>query len=106
VICPYAAFAMGEVELAAMLSAATGNAYTGEDLLRAGERIYNQERMFNIRAGFSRKDDTLPERFFGGDGIDRELFRNILTEYYHLRGWDERGVPSQEKLQELGLWEG
>jgi len=106
VICPYAAFALGEVELAALLSAATGKAYTGEELLRAGERIYNLERMFNIGAGFSRKDDTLPERFFGGDGIDRELFRNVLTEYYHFRGWDERGVPSQEKLQELGLWEG
>jgi aldehyde:ferredoxin oxidoreductase len=105
VICPYAAFAMGEVELAALLSAATGKAYTGEGLLRAGERIYNLERMFNIRAGFSREDDTLPERFFDGDGINRELFRNVLAEYYHFRGWDERGVPSKNKLQELGLRE-
>lgn len=105
VICPYAAFAMGEVELAALLSAATGKAYTGEELLRAGERIYNQERMFNIKAGFSWEDDTLPERFFDKDGIDRELFGNVRDEYYHFRGWDKRGVPSKEKLQELGLWE-
>jgi aldehyde:ferredoxin oxidoreductase len=105
VICPYAAFAIGEVEFASLLSTATGKSYTAEELLRAGERIYNLERMYNIKIGFSRKDDTLPERFFGEDGIDRELFGNTLTDYYHFRGWDETGVPSKEKLQELGIWE-
>ena len=105
VICPYATFAMGEVELASLLSAATGKTYTAEELLRSGERIYNLERMYNTKAGFSREDDALPERFFEEGGIDREEFRNALTDYYHFRGWDERGVPLQEKLQELGLQE-
>ena len=105
VICPFAVFAMGEVELASLLSAATGKTYTAEELLRCGERIYNLERVLNLREGFSQEDDTLPERFFGKDGLDRGAFMKALDDYYHFRGWDEKGRPTREKLQELGLGE-
>ena len=73
------------------------------EFLKCGERIWNLERLFNNKAGFSRNDDTLPERFFENGGIDKTGFEKSLDEYYQLRGWDESGVPTQEKLRELGI---
>ncbi len=111
VLCIFSSFTMSEVEYANMLSAATGVDYSTEEFRKCGERIWNLERLFNIKAGFSRKDDTLPERFFGSGinspylntGISRAEFEKALDEYYCLRGWDENGVPTQEKLKELNL---
>ncbi|VVB91030.1 Tungsten-containing aldehyde ferredoxin oxidoreductase [uncultured archaeon] len=103
VLCTFASFAMSEREFADMLSAATGVDYSVEEFLKCGERIWNLERLFNIGAGFTRKDDTLPERFFGGGGINRAEFEKALDEYYHFRGWSDEGVPAEEKLRELGL---
>jgi len=70
--------------------------------------------MFNIREGFSRKDDTLPERYFTeptpvglpivkGKKIDTNAFEKLLDEYYVLHGWDEKGYPKKETLESLGL---
>jgi len=84
------------------------------DLMEVGERIYTLERMFNLREGFSRKDDTLPERYFKeptpvglpiskGKKIDRERFEKMLDEYYELHNWDRNGVPKKEQLDKLGL---
>ena len=106
VMCPFSMLAIGEGELAAMLSHVTGKKYTGEDMLTAGERIFNLERMFNLKAGFSRKDDMLPERFFGEDGIDMDEFGKAISEYYHFRGWDDDGIPTEEKLKRLGISRG
>ncbi len=103
VLCLFSSFAMADAEFAAMLRTATGVDYSTEEFLKCGERIWNLERMFNIRAGFSRKDDTLPERFFESGGIERMEFEKALDEYYLLRGWDEFGEPTEEKLRELGL---
>ncbi|MBN2110079.1 MAG: aldehyde ferredoxin oxidoreductase family protein [Methanosarcinaceae archaeon] len=103
VLCPFASFAIAEVELANLLTAATGADYSAEELLLAGERIYNLERVFNNNSGISGNADTLPGRFFGKDDIDRELFKKALSEYYHFRGWDEKGIPAQRKLDELGI---
>jgi len=102
-VCKFASFAIEEEEFAALLSAVTGIHYSPEDLMRAGERIWNLERLFNIGAGFTRADDTLPERLFGNDGIDRSGFDRALSEYYHFRGWGGDGVPTDEKLEELGI---
>jgi aldehyde:ferredoxin oxidoreductase len=72
-----------------------------------GERIWNLERLYNVREGFSKADDTLPERFFdesvNGRVIDREEFLNTLAEYYRMRGWDENGVPTESTLKRLGV---
>ena len=102
-VCKFASFAMDEEELAALLNAVTGIHYSPEELLRTGERIWNLERMFNNSVGFTRADDTLPARLFGKDGIHKDDFDRALSEYYHFRGWNEEGVPTDEKLKELGL---
>jgi len=94
---------------AALLEAVTGEGYTVDNMLLAGERIWNLERLFNLRAGFTKKDDTLPKRMLEepmpegpGKGHVCELDQ-MLPEYYQLRGWDENGVPTLDKLTELGL---
>ncbi|MGB9776593.1 MAG: aldehyde ferredoxin oxidoreductase family protein [Anaerolineae bacterium] len=97
------------VRISRLMEYATGAGYDEETLLKAGERVYNLERMFLVRAGFSRADDTLPPRMLyepmpegPAKGHVVELDR-MLPEYYRLRGWDENGVPTPEKLAELGL---
>jgi aldehyde:ferredoxin oxidoreductase len=97
--------------LTRLINYATGAAYTEKSLLEAGERIFNLERMFLLQAGFSRDDDTLPKRMLEEplpDGPARghvvELDQ-MLPEFYRLRGWDENGVPTPEKLKSLGLSE-
>jgi len=109
VVCKFVSFSTGEEELAAMLEAVTGVQFSAQDLLRAGERIWNLERLFNLREGFTAADDTLPERFFKDSvdgyakGLDRREFLQALREYYRYRGWTEEGVPSEEKLARLGI---
>ncbi len=113
-ICKFGSFAMDEEELAALLSAVTGVHYSPQDLLHAGERIWNLEKLFNIGAGFTRADDSLPARMFEDGGtntngttitgmINKEEFEKTLTEYYYYRGWNKDGIPSNKKLKELGI---
>jgi aldehyde:ferredoxin oxidoreductase len=97
------------VRLARLMNYATGAGYTPETLLEAGERVYNLERLFLLGAGFTAADDTLPKRMLEeplpegpGKGHVVELDR-MLPEFYRLRGWDENGVPTPEKLASLGL---
>ena len=82
------------------------------DLLKVGERHANMARIFNLREGFTFKDDTLPDRFFNpmeggtlkGKKIDKEQFSKAIETYYEMMGWDpETGVPKKEKLAELDL---
>lgn len=103
VLCKFASFSVPKELFAEMLSAATGVDYPADVFLKCGERIWNLERVFNNKAGFSRKDDTLPERFFDNGGIDKAKFDKSLEEYYLQRGWDENGVPTQDKLNGLGI---
>ncbi len=103
VLCRFAWPALSGMEFANMLSAATGVHYSADEFRKCGERIWNLEKLFNIRAGFTRKDDTLPDRFFENGGIKRAEFQKALDEYYQLRGWDCKGVPTEEKLGELDL---
>lgn len=91
------------------LNAVTGAEYTIEEVQKAGERIFNAERQFMVKAGFSRKDDSLPERFTKTpmpEGPAKGLVAHIdemLEEYYKIRGWDQNGIPTKEKLKDLGL---
>ncbi len=107
VVCKFAFFGAGEEEYANILSAVTGVDYTSEDLMLVGERIWNVERLYNVREGFSKEDDILPDRFFkekvNGRVIEKEEFLNTLDEYYRMRGWDENGVPTEGKLKRLGV---
>lgn len=93
------------------LSYVTGVRYKRKNLLRIGERIFNLERLFNLREGFTSKDDSLPLRFIGepfregpSSGKVVPLTRMILK-YYRLRKWDEVGIPTQELLTKLGIEE-
>ena len=79
-----------------------------ETFLKTGERIYNVTRLFNVREGFSRKDDQLPARFEEpredtGWKIARTDFNKMLDEYYAIRGWDGEGKPKAETLKRLGI---
>jgi len=76
--------------------------------LEIGERIYNLTRLFNLREGFSRSDDRLPERLKEpredtGWKIDEVDFETMLGEYYSLRGWDEGGKPTPKTLERLQI---
>ena len=92
-----------------MLETATGNSYREEDLLSLGERIWNLERLFNIEAGFSGTDDTLPRRMLEEpmpEGPARGQvckLKEMLPEYYTIRGWNDQGIPTEEKQVSLGL---
>lgn len=109
VFCPYSGFALNEELGSALLLSAAGIDIAPAELLKIGERIYNLERTYNLKAGFTRKDDILPERLFEnegdkeGYGLPRQEFEVALQEYYHYRRWNEEGVPRPEKLKELGI---
>jgi aldehyde:ferredoxin oxidoreductase len=83
-----------------------------EDALKLGERAINIARVFNVREGFSRQDDQLPERMFQpleggaltGQFIPRDEFEQALTWLYRIKGWDvETSVPTRQRLEELSL---
>jgi aldehyde:ferredoxin oxidoreductase len=113
-ICSFAhSYAAADGLYRDMLSAITGVPRTEEDLMRAGERAFNLEKMFNYREGFRRIDDTLPDRFFtrpytigllAGRVLNRKSFLSRLDSFYDERGWDRATTrPMDEKLNSLGL---
>jgi len=87
----------------------TGREMTTQEFIKTGERIFNLKRLYNVRLGISRKDDTLPFRSLTFKRIGKGLTPNLpplgqmLSEYYEYRGWSEEGIPTEEKLKELGL---
>jgi len=111
--CWFVRGVIGKERYVKMLDAATGIKMTVEEFLQLGERVWNLVRMFNVREGFTRKDDTLPWRFLNeplpsgvakGRHLTREQLKTMLDEYYMLRGWNRAtGTPTKEKLKELGL---
>ena len=101
-------------EFSKLIYLVSGMQFTESQLMEVGERIYTLERMFNIREGFSRKYDILPERYFEeptpiglprvkGLKIDKVKFEKMLDEHYKLHGWDNTGNPTKETLQKLEL---
>jgi len=115
IVCKFTSFALFRSmryepgPYARLLTTATGFFFDDEEFRKAGERIYNLERLFNVREGFSRIDDTLPKRLLSepipdgpakGGILDLNM---MLEEYYVLRGWDVNGVPTDYKLLSLGI---
>ena len=99
-------------DVLAAVKAVTGWKVTMDELLQIGERATNMARVFNAREGFSRKDDSLPERLFQplengaleGQAMPREEFEGALIQLYQIKGWDsESGRPTKERLVELSL---
>lgn len=93
--------------LTEMMNLTTGIGYTPEEIMKSAERIYNIERVFLLKAGST--EDTLPYRMLHEplpDGPAKGMVNQLdkmLPEFYQLRGWDEKGWPTKEKLAELGL---
>jgi len=108
VACKFANIAVADEYFARALTALTGVEYPTGEMIRAGERIWNLERLYNNRAGFTRADDTLPPRLLnepatGGSAGQVSHLAPMLEEYYRARGWDPNGVPTPRKLEELSL---
>ena len=132
--CLFTVFGIGPEEYAKEISAVTGIDYTAEDILKIGERVWNLERLFNIREGFTKVDDRLPPRL-ESEPMPNEVYSarekqilkppvevpphgtiekqpssgsvvpmpEMLSTYYEKRGWTPEGVPSDDRLRDLGL---
>lgn len=108
-LCLFTSFAMTADDYADMLSAVTGFDYDAGSLLKAGERIWNMEKMFNMASGIGQDQDTLPSRLLneaiaeGPSKGEKSRLGEMLPAYYEIRGWDAQGTPSQAKLDELSI---
>lgn len=108
-LCLFTTFAWTLDDFYPQIDAACEGDWSLERLLELGERIWNLERQFNLAAGFTGKDDTLPKRLLKeaaktgpATGKVSELGK-MLPEYYQLRGWDDQGVPTRQTLDRLSL---
>jgi aldehyde:ferredoxin oxidoreductase len=112
-LCFNAARGVDAELLASLISALAGFDLSESGFKEIGERVWNLERMLAVSEGIQRREDTLPSRFFEealpdgnakGAMMDRSGFERMLSEYYHLRGWDvETGIPLPSTLKTLGL---
>jgi len=111
--CKFLFLAASLEEYARAFTGVTGVKTGADDLIKAGERIYYNERIMNAMNGFTSSDDDLPERFFSESGssgnfidippLNREDFLKARSNYYKIRGLDKDGMPLSEKARELGL---
>jgi len=109
-LCLFVGGAGGPLEtFVPITAAATGVDYTEDEFVKSGERTWNLERLWNLRAGLTKADDTIPKRLLKeahkagpSAGVVVQLDK-MLPQYYAERGWDEEGVPTREKLADLGL---
>jgi len=110
IICDF--WALSFERLAQLINIVRGEKVTSQDLETIGERIVNLARLFNVREGFARKNDSLPVRIFrdnlkggtvAGKHLPQSEFEKMLSEYYVLRGWDDQGKPSAEKVKGLAI---
>jgi aldehyde:ferredoxin oxidoreductase len=110
VLCDFAP--ISEEDCVDLLNLATGSNYTVESYLKAGERIWNLIRIFNLREGLKPNGDKLPTRFFTKSFtkgpaktkvLSKDEFKKSLNEYYKYRKWDVNGKPTREKIKELDL---
>jgi aldehyde:ferredoxin oxidoreductase len=111
--CKFMAIGLTAEEMTDLVAAATGWDFTVEEFRKSGERVYNLGRLYAVREGIRRDDDTLPARLMdeplpGGPAkgmvIDRQTLDSLLDAYYDLRGWDPAtGIPTPERLRQLGL---
>ncbi|MGV9170593.1 MAG: aldehyde ferredoxin oxidoreductase C-terminal domain-containing protein, partial [Promethearchaeia archaeon] len=112
IICKFSRRIWDYEMYAKMYSLATGIPMTGEEMQRCGERISNLGKIYNLREGIGREEDTLPIRCMKdpiksgiakGSLVTQEELDLLLDDYYETRGWSKEGIPTNAKLKELGL---
>ncbi|GAB4333348.1 MAG: aldehyde ferredoxin oxidoreductase family protein [Candidatus Abyssubacteria bacterium] len=108
VVCQFCGLALAPLHYVALLGAATGLVYQTKEIPLIAERITTLQRAYSVRCGISSKDDVLPERLLtptteGGHAGKAADLESQLAEYYAVRGWNKDGVPTKQKLAELGL---
>jgi len=115
ILCKFGArsvFGYSWESMRVLVNAASGRRYSVDELRRIGARGWTLERLFNLREGLSKKDDTLPERFFKlpipegpskGAVVNRKDFDAELEAYYRLWGWTKEGVPTRHAMRKLGI---
>ena len=108
-LCVFTTFGWTMNDIQPQIAGACGDQFTQDNLMAIGERIWNLERNYNMAAGITAKDDTLPQRILKeaaktgpAKGKVNELGK-MLPEYYELRGWSSEGVPTKQTLERLGL---
>jgi aldehyde:ferredoxin oxidoreductase len=108
-LCLFTSFALGPDDYKDMFNTNVGEDWTTEKLLEAGERIWNLERMFNLKAGIKPEADKLPKRLLtepipeGPSKGHVHRLAELLPQYYQERGWSENGIPTKTKLSQLGI---
>ena len=110
-LCIFTTFGLGAQDYVDMYNAVVGEEHDVNSLMLAGDRIWTLEKLFNLEAGLTKEDDTLPKRLLEepipegpskGEVWERDT---LIPEYYAVRGWDENSVPTPETLKKLGLEE-
>lgn len=110
-LCIFTTFGLGAQDYVDMYNAIVGEEHDVNSLLLAGDRIWTLEKLFNLEAGFTKEDDTLPKRLLEeqipegpskGEVWEKDV---LIPEYYEVRGWDKEGIPTAETLKKLGLEE-
>lgn len=103
---------IGYPDISKLLEKSIGFILSEEDLRLLGERIYSLERLFITREGITRKDDYLPDLYYDtpipegpskGEYIDRNIYEQMLDDYYRLHGWDLNGIPENKTIKRLGI---
>jgi len=108
-LCLFTSFAIGADDYRDMFNAIVGEDWTTDKLLEAGERIWNLERTFNLNAGVQPEQDKLPKRLLTepiSDGPSKghvHRLAELLPQYYKERGWNEKGIPTEDRLTKLGI---
>ncbi|MBI2801964.1 MAG: aldehyde ferredoxin oxidoreductase family protein [Gammaproteobacteria bacterium] len=108
-LCVFTTFAWTLEDIAPQIDAACAGDWSPDKMLEAGERIWNLERQFNLKAGLTKADDTLPKRLLKeaaktgpAKGKVSELHK-MLPHYYEIRGWTPDGVPTTDTLHRLAI---
>jgi len=110
-LCNFLGNALEPHHIAQIVRDITGWNVDGFEVMKLGERCQNMMRAFNIREGFTREDDRIPDRFFEplkagslkGAKLDKNEFEKSKSKYYEMMSWGEAGIPKRDKLQELGI---
>jgi aldehyde:ferredoxin oxidoreductase len=112
IVCGFCTGLIDKDDFFTLTNMATGLNFNETEFWGLGERVWNLVRLYNVREGITRADDTLPERFFTDplhlasgkeNRLKKEDFTYMLDQYYELRGWDNNGIPTEDTIKKLGL---